>query len=133
MGHASHQCFLSAYCQVQQSWPSSGSPTQHAVQAFTEWPVANSLCQMGRCALCRYGVAGFVATIVFGMWLLPKDTGSRPREDLLLAVSIGPSSGSSVSSCHWSYRPHNSNIKPQPHVVAVRNDAASPCFTNQSK
>lgn len=53
---------------------------------------------MGCCLLaavpwwCRYGVAGFAFTVLIGIFLLPKDTGSRPREDLLLAAAVGPAS-----------------------------------------
>lgn len=47
---------------------------------------------------CRYGVAGFVFTLLFASWLLPKDTGSRPREDLLLAAAVGPGSSVSVAA-----------------------------------
>lgn len=75
----------------------AAAPHSMLLHAFNAIHQANPLFQMCPCALCRYGVAGFAATIVFGMWLLPKDTGSHPREDLLLAVAVGPSSGSSVS------------------------------------
>jgi hypothetical protein len=37
-------------------------------------------------------VAGFAFTVLIGIFLLPKDTGSRPREDLLLAAAVGPAS-----------------------------------------
>jgi hypothetical protein len=35
-----------------------------------------------------YGAWGFLYVLIFARWLLPDDTGSRPREDLLLAASI---------------------------------------------
>eukprot|EP00878_Enallax_costatus_P032253 GHUV01035400.1.p1 GENE.GHUV01035400.1~~GHUV01035400.1.p1 ORF type:complete len:247 (-),score=37.48 GHUV01035400.1:590-1330(-) len=50
-----------------------------------------------------YGVWGFVYVLLIGIYLLPKDTGSRPREDLLLAAEVGPKA---VQVCaheggHW--------------------------------
>ena len=39
-----------------------------------------------------YGVWGFLYVVIFSRWLLPKDTGSRPREDLLLAAEVTPES-----------------------------------------
>jgi di/tricarboxylate transporter len=39
-----------------------------------------------------YGVWGFVYVLIFSRWLLPSDTGSRPREDLLLAAEVGTDS-----------------------------------------
>ncbi len=38
-------------------------------------------------------MAGFAFTVLIGIFLLPKDTGSRPREDLLLAAAVGPNVG----------------------------------------
>lgn len=37
-----------------------------------------------------YGVWGFVYVLLIGVYLLPKDTGSRPKEDLLLAAEVAP-------------------------------------------